>query len=184
MAVWIHDSLDSWQFGFMAVWIHGNLDSWQFGFMAVWIHGSLDSWLFTTHPPATCGLTKSKCFLCIESLLLLKCHSCIYTLCLHNVQYAMSNVHCPMYNVQYPINVQGPMSIVQCPMSNVQSPMSNVQCPCPIKNINRMSPNLTFKNPQKFNCYIFTKKTLNIEILSKQNGGKPPSWIYTNTITL
>src|SRR6266496_2737048 len=59
-----------------AVWIHGSLDSWQFGFMAVWIHGSLDSWLFTTHPPATCGLTKSKCFLCIEPLLLLKCHSC------------------------------------------------------------------------------------------------------------
>ncbi len=46
MAVWIHGSLDSWQFGFMTVWIHGNLDSWQFGFMAIWIHGSLDSWQF------------------------------------------------------------------------------------------------------------------------------------------
>src|SRR6266568_3920315 len=50
---------------------------------------------------------------------------CISTLYLYNVQYPMSNVHCPMYNVQYP---------------------------CPIKNINRMSPNLTFKNPQKFYC--------------------------------
>jgi len=44
----------------MAVWIHGSLDSWQFGFMA--IHE-------TTHPPATCGLPKSKCFLCIDSLI-------------------------------------------------------------------------------------------------------------------
>src|SRR6266496_1280884 len=66
-AVWIHGSLDSWQFGFMAIWIHGSLDSWQFGCMA--IHE-------TTHPPATCGLPKSKCFLCTEPLLLLKCHSC------------------------------------------------------------------------------------------------------------
>src|SRR6266496_4100516 len=125
----------------MAVWIHGNLDSWQFGFMAVWIHGSLDSWLFTTHPPATCGLPKSKCFLCIESLLLLKCHSC------RNVTLVKMSL---LY--LYTVSPQCPMCIVQCPMSNVQSPMSNVQCPCPIKNINRMSPNLTFKNPQKFNC--------------------------------
>src|SRR6266496_6175552 len=50
MAVWIHGSLGSWQFGFMAVWFHDSLDSWQFGFMAVWIHGSLDSWLFTKPP--------------------------------------------------------------------------------------------------------------------------------------
>jgi len=82
-AVWIHGGLDSWQFGFMTVWIHGSLDSWQFGFKAYWIHGSLDSWKFgfmaihkTTHPPATCGLPKSKCFLCIEPLLLFKCHFC------------------------------------------------------------------------------------------------------------
>src|SRR6266496_794022 len=46
MALWMHGTLDALHFGFMAVWIHGSLDLWQFGFMAVWIHGSLDSWHF------------------------------------------------------------------------------------------------------------------------------------------
>src|SRR6266581_2166210 len=136
-------SLDSWQFGFMAVWIHGNLDSWQFGFMAVWIHGSLDSWLFTTHPPATCGLPKSKCFLCIESLLLLKCHSCgnvtlvkMSLLYLYTVspQCPISTVQCPLSNVQCPISNQCPRSNVHCPMSNVQCPIPNVQCPMSMSN--------------------------------------------------
>src|SRR6266568_108631 len=44
MALWMHDSLDSWHYGCMAVWIYGTMDAWQFGFMALWMHGSLDSW--------------------------------------------------------------------------------------------------------------------------------------------
>src|SRR6266568_1050768 len=59
-----------------AVWIHGSLDSWQFGFMAVWIHDSLDSWLFTTHPLQPVAFQNQNAFCAIEPLLLLKCHSC------------------------------------------------------------------------------------------------------------
>ena len=42
----------------------------------------------------------------------------------------MSNVQCPMYNVQGPTyNVQCTMSNVRCPTYNVQRTMSNVRCP-------------------------------------------------------
>src|SRR6266496_1066088 len=38
MAVWIHGTMDAWQFGFMTLCMHGSLDSWHIGCMAVWIH--------------------------------------------------------------------------------------------------------------------------------------------------
>ena len=43
MTVWIHGTMNAWQFGLMAQWMHGSLDSWHNGCMAVWIHGTMDA---------------------------------------------------------------------------------------------------------------------------------------------